>query len=248
MTSRLFSFLTTLPILAISSPLTAQHQQGTIIYERKIDVHRHMEDDQMKAMVPQFQIAQYQLFFRDSLCFYSAVPKDEAPDPFDNPTGGGNRIVMRFGGPGDAGVLYRNFSSGRLLEQTTIADVQYVIDDSIHSLPWKLSADTLTVLNHLCKKATATSPRNNAPIVAWYCEDIPVPVGPERYGGLPGAILKLDMDNGGFLFTATRLTATADPKEMKLPSGKMITRAAFEKKMDEILGPADSQGRRIIRN
>jgi GLPGLI family protein len=243
-----FRLFIVIPALAFTLPLTAQHQQGTIIYERKIDVRRHIEDEQMKAMVPQFQTAEYQLLYRDSICFYSAVPKDEAPDPFDNPTAGGNHIVMKFGGPGDAGVLYRNFSSGQLLEQTNLADVQYVVNDSIRSLPWKLSSDTLTVLNHLCKKATAISPRNNAPVVAWYCEDIAIPVGPERYSGLPGAILKLDIENGGFVFTATRLSGTVDSKSMKLPSGKMITRSAFEKKVDEVMGPADSKGRRIIRN
>lgn len=233
--------------LVASLPLTAQSLQGTIYYERKIDVHRHIDDEQMKAMVPQFQTGQYQLFYRDSVCVYNVVPHDEAPDPFDNP-GGGNRIVMRFNGPGDAGILYRNFSNGRLFEQTTLADVEYLIADTIRSLPWKLSTDTLTILGHLCNKATAASRRNNAPIIAWYCEDIPLPVGPDRYDGLPGAILQLDIDNGGTIFTATRLSPAVDPKSIKIPTGKMITRAAFEKKMDEILGPADSQGRRIIRN
>jgi GLPGLI family protein len=237
----LFSLVTWLSV-------SAQHQQGTIFYERKIDAWRHIDDDQMKAMVPQFQTGQYELFYRDSVCFYNAAPRDEAPDPFDNQGPGGNHFVMKFGGPGDGGTLFRNYSSGQLLEQTTLADVQYVINDTIHSLPWRLSADTLTILGHLCKKATATSPRNNAPIVAWYSEDIPVPVGPDRFGSLPGAILKLDMDNGGTVFTATRLNSAVDAKNMKIPTGKMITRAAFEKKMDEILGPADPQGHRMIRN
>jgi GLPGLI family protein len=241
----------TLPLLSCLVawlPLTAQHLQGTIIYERKIDAWRHIEDDQMKAMVPQFQTGQYELSYRDSVCFYSAVPKDEAPDPFDNQGPGGNHIVMRFGGPGDGGVLVRNYSSGQLLEQTTLSDVQYVINDSIRPLPWKLTSDTLSVLGHLCKKATAISLRNKTPIVAWYCEDIPVPIGPDQFGSLPGAILKLDVDHGNTVFTATRLNPTFDSKNMKNPTGKTITRAAFEKKMDEIMGPADSLGRRFIRN
>jgi GLPGLI family protein len=245
MTTRILALLY---FFVASSPLTAQHLQGTIIYERKIDAWRHIEDDQMKAMVPQFQTGQYELLYRDSLCFYSAVPKDEAPDPFDNQGPGGNRIVMRFGGPGDGGVLVSNYSSGQLLEQRTLADVQYAINDSIRSLPWKLTTDTLSILGHLCKKAAATSLRNKTPIVAWYCEDIPAPIGPDRFGGLPGAILKLDDNNGSTVFTATRLSPTADTKIMKNPSGKAITRAAFEKKMDEIMGPPDSLGRRIIRN
>lgn len=247
MLTRILSFLS---CLVVVTPITAQTQQGTIFYERKIDAWRHIDDDQMKAMIPQFQTGEYQLLYRDSLCFYSAVPKNEAPDPFDNQGAagpGGNHIVMKFGGPGDAGTVYRNYSSGQLLEQTTLADVQYVIADTIHALPWKLSTDTLTVLGHVCKKATATSPRNSR-IVAWYCEEIPVPVGPEHFGSLPGAILKLDVDSGSTVFTATRLTPTVDQKSMKTPIGKTITRAAFEKKMDEILGPRDAQGRRIIRN
>jgi GLPGLI family protein len=242
------SALSLLYLLGFSLALTAQQQKGTIFYERKIDMHRHIDDEHMKAMVPQFQIGQYELSYRDSVCYYNVVPKEEAPDPFDNPTAGGAHIVMKFGGPGDAGVLFRNFSSGQLLEQTTLADIQYVVNDTIHSLPWKLSTDTLTILGHLCKKATATSLRNNTTIVAWYCENIPIPIGPDKYGGLPGAILKIDLDNGGMVFTATKLNPTVDAKSMTIPSGKMITRAAFEKKMDEILGPADSQGRRFIRN
>src|SRR5580658_2707192 len=136
MTTRILSFLS---CIVAWLPLTAQHLEGTIYYERKIDAWRHIDDDQMKAMVPQFQTGQFELFYRDSVCYYNVVPQDQAPDPFDNQGPGGNRIVMRFGGPGDGGILFRNYSSGQLLEQTTFADVQYVITDTIHPLPWKLS-------------------------------------------------------------------------------------------------------------
>jgi GLPGLI family protein len=241
-------FLLLLSLLSTGTVILAQ-QQGTITYERKTDMRRHVEDEQMKAMVPPFQIGQYNLFYRDSLCVYKAIPKDEAPDPFDNPSGhDGTSIRIEFRGPGDGGILWRNLSGSQSLEQTTLADVEYVITDSIHSLPWKLNTDTVTILGHLCKKATAISPRNKISIIAWYCEDIPLPIGPDKFDGLPGAILKIDMDNGFNTFTATKITVAADPKNLKAPTGKFITRANFEKKMDEVLGPADSQGRRMIRN
>jgi len=233
--------------LCAGLPLSAQPIQGTIYYERKIDVRRRIDDEQMKAMAPKFQIGQYELLYRDSLCVYRAAPKDESPDPFDNQSGG-NHIVIRFGGPGENAILFSNLSCGKLFEQNTLEDVQYVITDSIRPLPWKLSADTLSILGHLCKKATAISPRNQAPVIAWYCEDIPLPIGPDHYAGLPGAILQVDMDNGFVVFTATGFSRDPDPKSLKIPAGKLITRAAFEKKMDEVMGPADSKGRRIIRN
>ncbi|MBS1661450.1 MAG: GLPGLI family protein [Bacteroidetes bacterium] len=226
-----------------STPAAAH--QGTIRYERKADVHRHLRDEQMKAMVPQFQTASFDLFFNDSISTYKAVPKDEAPDPFDNPSGGGARVIMRFGASDD-GVIYRNFASNSSLEETTLEEKRLVVSDSIFKLPWKLTGETTTLLNHPCKKATATSNRG-ARLIAWYSEDLPVPVGPDRFSGLPGAILKLDVDSASIVFTATQIQATAKSKDLQAPAGKPITKADYDKKLDDVLGPADAQGRRVMR-
>jgi len=223
-----------------SSPI----HQGTIHYERKIDVHRHLPDPQMRATVPQFQTAAYDLSFNDSISVYKATPKDEAPDPFE--ASGGNRIVMRFGGPGDDGILYQNHASGRLLEEATLEEKKYLISDSVGDLSWKLSDETSSVLGHACKKATATSIRG-LKLVAWYSEDITAPVGPEKFGGLPGAILRLDADSGGIAFTATRIDPSVQEKDLRAPGGKTITRADYEKLLDKVMGPADAQGRRMMR-
>src|SRR5258708_25876508 len=89
-------------LLLFPFSLSAQTRQGTILYERKIDVHRRLQDEQMKAMVPQFQTAAYELLFKDSIAVYKAVPKDESPDPFEN-TGGGTQVTIRFTGPANDG-------------------------------------------------------------------------------------------------------------------------------------------------
>jgi GLPGLI family protein len=222
----------------------AQMKQGTILYERKVDVRRRMEDEQMKAMVPQFRTDKHELLFRDNVSVYRAVQEDEAPDPFNN---GGNQIMIRIGGPGDNGVLYKNFSNQKLFEQTSLGDKDYIIDDTIHSLQWKLADETKTILNHSCKKATAKTEQEND-VAAWYTEDIPAPVGPENFGGLPGAILLLDANSGEIVFTATEIKNGVEANELKEPGkGNHITRADFQKKMDEAFGPADSTGRRIMR-
>ncbi|HVX51143.1 MAG TPA: GLPGLI family protein [Chitinophagaceae bacterium] len=233
-------------ILVYAGGLLAQTKEGTIEYERKIDVHRHMQDEQMKAMVPQFQTAAYQLFFKDSISVYKAAPKDDAPDPFDN-GGGGAHVFIRFNGPGDDGALYKNFSSSNQLQETTLDEKKYIVTDSIKQLTWKLADETATILNHVCKKASATTERGSN-VIAWYAEDIPVPTGPDRFGGLPGAILKVDIDTGSIVFTATAIQVKVTSKELKAPSGgKLVTQADFQKKMDEAFGPADAQGRRMIR-
>ena len=233
-------------LLLLPFGLSAQTRQGIIVFERKIDVHRTLKDDQMKAMVPQFQTGAYEVLFRDSIAVYKAMPKDEAPDPFDNNTGGVH-MVIRFGA-GNDGVLYRNYSSGRLLEEAILAEKKYIITDTLHQQSWKLSDETTTLLGHPCKKATTTTSRGSK-VVAWYTGDIPVPVGPDQYNGLPGAILLLDVDEGAFVFTAKEIHDKVDSRDLKAPTaGTLITREDYKKKMDEVLGPPDAQGRRMIRN
>jgi GLPGLI family protein len=225
--------------------VVAQPLQGTIVYKRTIDVWRHLPDEQMRAMVPQFQSGEFQLAYRDSIAVYKGVPKDDAPDPFAAPGGGG--MVIKLGGPGDDGILYKNLSGRRLLEQTSLDDKKYVIRDSVRSPAWKLSPDTSTVLGHFCKKATAVM-RGGKKVLAWYSEDIPLAAGPERFDGLPGVILRLDVDSGAMVFVATTITASVAGADLRAPAeNKAISRMEYEKKLDEIMGPADSLGRRMIR-
>src|ERR1700743_908516 len=222
----------------------AQIHQGTITYERKIDIHRLLKDAQMRAMMPQFKTSEYQLLFRDSISVYKAVPADEAPDPLESSGGGGTHVIMKFG-TGDDGVLYENFGSGQLLEEASLQDKKYIITDTVKPMPWKLSRDTATILGYTCKIAFARSSRGGN-VIAWYCEDIPLPVGPDKLIGLPGAVLRLDVDSGGVVYTATKVLPSVSVKELKAPAGSpMMTRADFAKKMDEVMGPADSQGRRM---
>lgn len=231
--------------LALTLNLQAQTKEGTILYERKVDMHSALSDESMKAMVPQYQTSEFTLVFKDSITTYKAVPKDETPDPFDG--GGGNRIMIRIGGPGDDGVTYKNLSSGKQLQENTLEDKKYIVSDTIKTPAWKLADETKTILNHVCKKATMTTERGTN-IVAWYAEDMPVPAGPDRFSGLPGIVLLADADNGRMTFTATQIQPTADAKELKAPTGgKLITRADFDKKLDDVMGPADAQGRRMIR-
>lgn len=234
-----------LAAFVLSSILThAQINQGTIIYERKVDVHRRMQDEQMKAMVPQFQKTKNELIFSDKVSVYKAMPQDNAPDPFDN--GGGSHVMIKIGGPGENTVLYKNYGNQKFLEQTELADKNYIINDTIKIQNWRLSDETKMVLNHICKKAT-TKTEHGSDVVAWYTEDVPSPAGPDTYGGLPGAILMLNINNSEMVYTAIDLKNDVDSRALSEPSkGKVITRADFNKKLDEMFGPATPDGRRIM--
>jgi GLPGLI family protein len=94
-----------------------------------------------------------------------------------------------------------------------------------------------------------TKTRDGRSVVAWYTEDIQSSAGPEVYGGLPGLILQLDINGGEMVLTAVELaTQGMDKGVVKEPvDGKKITRAAFQKMMDEQFGPGGPGGRTTIR-
>jgi GLPGLI family protein len=69
---------------------------------------------------------------------------------------------------------------------------------------------------------------DTAAIVAWFCTDIPVPVGPEMQGQLPGAILEMDINNGQIVYTAIEISDKVNPKKVAPPKGgKKMTAAEF---------------------
>ncbi len=249
---------------AVSLSLSAQTKEGTIIYERKMNMHRNMPNEQLKAMIPEFRTSKHILLFSDSSSVYKLLPEEEAPDPFGGGNGGGT-FVVRMGSSGDNGELFKDFTLSKSIQLTELGAKQYIIEDSILKQRWKLSDETKTIGGHVCQKATTkqtirvagarvmtivgsntqtdtTTKTNNEPqtkevdVIAWYATDIISPVGPENNGGLPGVILELDINNKETVYTAIDIKNTVNKKDIKEPKkGKRVTRDEFRKlQMDMI--------------
>ena len=256
--------------LGLFLTLAAQQKVGTVIFERKINMHRIIQDEQMRAMMPEFRTSEHILLFSDSVSVYKLVPEDEAPDPFAGGGGGGPRIMMRFGA--DGGDLYKNFAQSKSIQTSELGGKNFLITDSIRQQPWKLSTETKQILGYNCHKATRkinqpmmgmrrvtmtsgsgaptvdTSSKNKpAPkeieVVAWFADDIISPVGPENYGQLPGVILELNIDNGQTVYSAKEVKKTVDAKELKEPKkGKVVTQQEYMKMMQELMSNQGGPG------
>lgn len=248
--------LTTLALLATITA-SAQQKEGTILYKKTVNMHRTINNEQMKAMMPEFRTSKHQLLFSDSISLYKTVPEDEAPDPFGGGNGG---MVIRMGGGADGGDLFKNFAQSKAIQANEIGGRNYLIIDSVRQSAWKLSDETKQIAGFTCNKATIkvnapirrmmtvsstggnadTAQQTSAPkqieVVAWYTTSIPVPAGPDTYGQLPGAILEINMDNGLTVITATEVKNTVTKKELQEPKkGKQVTRAEFQKMMTEMM-------------
>jgi GLPGLI family protein len=242
---------------------------GIITYERKINMHRRIQDEQVKAMVPEFRTSKHMLLFSDSTSVYKAVPEEEMPETFNDGGGGGARISFRSGG-GESGELYKNFAVWKSVESRELGAKTYIIEDSIRPRAWKLTGETKQIMGYTCRKAVSTetmmlgggmrisfggganqadTANRPAPkpvtVEAWYAESITAPVGPESYGMLPGVILELNIDNGSMIFSAIDIKKEVEQKDIKEPKkGKKITRQEYIKMQTELMG---SGGNRVIR-
>lgn len=133
-------------------------------------------------------------------------------------------------------VIQRNFEKQTLTELQEFAGKTYIIQDSLKAPKWKVLNQLKDIAGHICMKAETEDLVKNQKIIAWFADDIPVSVGPERMYGLPGIILELDYNDGVSVITATKVEMKkVDPKELVLPKmkGKKINMADHDRIIKE---------------
>src|SRR5690606_30375667 len=110
----------------------------------------------------------------------------------------------------------------------------YLIEGEFEQLPWVLTGETKTILGRMCQQATYTIAEPLTEVVAWFTPMIPISVGPEKYRGLPGAVLEVDINMGERTFTAFNISdKPIRIKDLKAPKkGKKVTNAEFKEIRD----------------
>lgn len=143
-------------VLALNS--AAQVKEGKVVFERKINMHKRMppEAEQFKAMVPEFQTSKMELQFNGTQSLYKNLPSEENMLPQAGDGGGGGRgfmTRMAFGNSNDQ--TFRDYEKELITESRELGPKQYLIDDTLRPMKWKLEQDTATILGYLCYKASA---------------------------------------------------------------------------------------------
>src|SRR5690606_11928288 len=158
--------------------------------------------------------------------------------------------------------LYKNVKENYSLSENEELDKPFLIKDTLHTLGWELSTENKKIGNYTAYKATKTvKPKNyfsdeedkkenseekssdllsmidkepqDVVYTAWYTPEIPIPNGPEKFGGLPGLILELHTDNMVYLCSEIVL----NPKkiiEIKQPKGKIISQEEHDEKVKKM--------------
>ena len=227
-------------VVLSSVAAAAQQKSGRVIYQRTMELNIQIGGNpQLANSFPKSRTNNFELNFTPTAASWKLVEDPQAEES----TGAG--LVVRNVGAADD-FTYFDLENARKVQQTEFAGKNYLVTDSIRRGNWKLTEETKTILGHTCRKAiaTVTSKRmmmymengkmerkevnDTTESVAWFTGDIPVSVGPELQGQLPGLILELTTRSGKVVFTALEISEKADNAALKEPTkGKKITMTEF---------------------
>ena len=226
-------------------------KEGKVVYERVMQVRLPQGlDPEMAARFPKERKEEFELLFGADQSLWRNLPKAENPDVM---AGGGGTMIVRSFGSND--VIYHNFTTGKRLDKREMFDKEFLVEDNINKLSWKLTGEMKSILGHPAQKAVAqrispsmrTSMENGemkrvevqdtSAIVAWFTTDFPVQAGPqELQGQLPGLILEVDVNNGRQVYRAIEISPKVSVSSIKEPKGgKRISGADYAKERDKMM-------------
>ena len=240
-------------IFLIVTNVMAQQKEGKIIYQRTIQMQIVTNDgpgDEEHTM-PRSRTDKFEMNFANGQMIWKQL-EDEMQD--DNMDGSGGGVFIRTMGGGVEDAVFCDFEKGRKVETREFFDKKFLITDSIRSGNWKLSDETKTILNHVCRKASSQrigkrmmmtmdngkmerkEIDDTSTIVAWFTNDILVSAGPEMQGQLSGLILGMETNNGRTVYTALEISPKADIAAIKEPTkGKKVTPDEFTKERNKMM-------------
>lgn len=231
-------------LVAIATVLCLAQTEGVISFEMKVNMHRNIpkENEEMKAMIPEFRTSQFELYFTASESLYKPVEEDDDQEIND---GNGMQIRMRM----PTSETYVSPSDEKILELREFLDKKYLISDTLKAKGWKIGTETKTILGFECKKATRTDEERKQTMVAWFTAKLRPSLGPDRFCSLPGAVLEVNINDGERTLIAKKIESRSLKKnELKIPTGGVVMSGSeFRKMVDEQMKKMGAQGGMIIR-
>lgn len=215
-------------ILFIGVSLKAQDPQGIITYNRKTDYISiisklpHMSKEEVDRMSLTWgnwgsEGSDYQLFYKNKKSLYQQVKREN-----DN----------GYSWKQDKFILIRDYKNKEREDIIETLGNLYHIKEPMQKRKWKILNEIREIAGYLCMKAETYDPIKDQTIHAWFADGIMISGGPEGFGGLPGLILEIDINDGDAVITATKVNLDA-AEEVTLPipkkvKGKKISKEKFD--------------------
>ena len=232
-----------------SSFASAQKTEGELVYTEKIDMHSQIPDgpqaEMIKGMIPQFQESESTLIFSKTESLYQA--KEAATENEAIEEEGNFKVEIKMERPDEK--TYMDLANNLTVQQKDLMGRLFLIKDSIDQSAWKISGESKKINGLECMRATMVT--DSTEIIAWFTPQIPVSTGPMGFGGLPGLIFYLKIDD--FMEVSIKNMVFRDlvKNEIKAPNkGKVVTMDEYDelsaKKMEEMKAQHGGNGGAII--
>ncbi len=207
----------------------AQISSGTIDYleHREFPLWDGMSIEQKKRME---EMKANGAFDRTGRLAFDADAFSYAQLP--QPPSEGGRRGYWGGNTENPDVYYTSIADSTVTDQRRIMDRSFIMEDKWLVPAWEIPANQRPNMAYTLpsKLAFATSVEGDT-LTAYFSETIPLGIGPQGYGGLPGAIVYLKVQNEGRYTEYTMTTMQPNPAELTLArptDGDKITREKFE--------------------
>ncbi|MCH2233326.1 MAG: GLPGLI family protein [Crocinitomicaceae bacterium] len=224
--------------------LTAQVQAqitGEALYTTTINMHMGLPNNEkgqrMKEWIPEFQEFNTKLIFSTTQTLYKNIHEDVPPD-LDEEQKKSYWMKRRMAPPND--VIFCDLEEGTTVATKEFMDKTFLIKDTLNLASWKITGEQQEFAGMNCLKASYIPEEGDTTTIdVWFTPEIPISSGPEGFGGLPGLIVHLNMNEGQKIIALTSLIQREIEKgEIEEPTkGKVMTLEEFEemrkKKMEE---------------
>ncbi len=235
--------------------LVCAQTSGTISYKEtiKLDIQTddmpEMPGVDLKSMFPESLSAQKELVFNASESLYQTTNQEEPEDIEMESDDGSMQIKFKMG-EDTPEIIYTNLGEKSIRHQQGFMGRTFLIAGDQIPFKWKVTNEKVRFLDYECIKATTEDPEGKS-VVAWFTPQIPVQVGPDLFGGLPGAILMLSIDDGQQEIMASAVNLGELEEAIKAPKeGKKVSAEEFDKIVEEKEKEIEEMGgnRIMIRN
>lgn len=223
-------------IFLFSALVQSQNKKGIAFYSKTGSLNftkmKKLETDQklkksLSGINESINKMNFILNFNDSTAFYDYSKELKVVDKNKNELA---RVFSGYKGP-----YFFDLKSNSATRKAG----KYLVKKNLNSYDWVLTKEKIKINNFVCYKATTTLRLQGRrgeilrPVVAWYTPDVNISAGPDGFGGLPGLIIQIEVNN--VITTLTKIEFKEDIKEIKpFNKGEKITEEEFSELMKKM--------------
>lgn len=236
-----------------SAPALAQ-TAGTIHYQRTlkpnvgegIDLPPELPEEMREMILASMSAVDttaWRLRFTEEASLLTQAPDSAALNAARSANRSGRNTVIRTRRAGGEAITYTDLETWTVTEQRDLLGRTFLIQGERPEYAWRLTGQQSEYLGYACQQAVTEV--DSTTVEAWFAPELPASVGPASFGGLPGAILVLSIDDGNLTTWSARHVSLEPPDEAELQApdkGRKVTREEFEAIEQEKLEEMQNRG------